>query len=75
MVLGAIRYHFKSKLVLCVKYENEIEYRDIFIKSGICETLDPIFGPGNYIYIQERATSHTTNNSKLLLQKHGSFLH
>ena len=75
MVFGAIGYQYKSKLILCLKNEDEIEYRDVFTKSGICETLNEQYGePGKFIFMQDGATSHTSANSKLFLQKRCSFL-
>lgn len=74
MVFGAIGYQYKSKLILCTKNIDEIEYRDVFTKSGICETLNNQYGPGNFIFMQDVATSHTSANSKFFLQKRCSFL-
>ena len=74
MVFGAIGYHFKSKLVLFNKNVNEIYYREIFQKSEICEKLNGIHGEGQFYFIQNGATAHTSTNSKLFLQKRCSFL-
>ena len=59
MVFGAIGYQYKSKLILCSKNIDEIEYRNVFIKSGICETLNNRYGPGNFIFYAGR--SHITH--------------
>ena len=74
MVFGAIGVGFKSKLVLCNKNVDEVYYREVFQKSEICDILNGIRGAGNFYFIQDGATPHTSINSKLFLQKRCTFI-
>lgn len=74
MVFAAIGFNYKSKLVICQKSVNDLEYRNVIQKSQLVEDLDHIHGQGEYIFMQDGASMHSSFLSTLYLKKRLSFL-
>lgn len=74
MVYGAIGINYKSKLVLCTDGVDAMEYRDNIEKSQMQQDLDARYGCGKYIFMQDGAPAHKSNNTSLYLQKRFSFI-
>ena len=74
MVFAAIGVNYKSKLVICEKSVNDLEYRNVIQKSQLVEDLDHIHGQGQYIFMQDGASMHSSFLSTLYLKKRLSFL-
>ena len=74
MVFGIIGFNYKSKLVIIEGSVNDISYRKILQKSEMCKDLDPKYGQGKYIFVQNGAPVHMSFFSTLHLQKICSYL-
>ena len=57
MIYGAIGLGYKSKLVVCQKSVDAIEYRKILEQSNMFNDLDP----NNYIFMQDGAPAHKSS--------------
>lgn len=53
---------------------NNISYREVMQKSEMCKDLDPKYGQGQYIFMQDGALAHKSFVSTLHLPKICSFL-
>ena len=74
MVYGAIGYNYKSKLIVCEKAVDDIEYRRIINDSQMEIELNSKYIPGSYIFQQDGAPAHTSFSTSLFLKKRFSFL-
>ena len=74
MVYGAIGLDYKSKLVICEKTLDALEYRNVINKSQMKNDLDEKYGEGQYIFMQDGAPAHTSYLTSLFLQKRVSYL-
>lgn len=74
MVFGAIGLNYKSKLIVCEKTVDEIEYRRLINDSQIENDLNQLYLPGSYIFMQDGAPAHTSHCSCLFFKKRFSFL-
>ena len=74
MVFGAIGMDFKSKLVICERSVNALYYRDILEESGLIQDLNESKGEGNWTFIQDGATAHTSEITKRYLKKRMRFM-
>lgn len=55
-------------------FVNHISYREVLQKSEICKDLDPKYGQGQYIFMQDGAPAHKSFLSTLYLPKICIFL-
>lgn len=60
MVFGVIGLNSKSKLFVCEKTVDEIEYLCLINDSQIENDLNHVYLPGFYIFMQDGAPSHTS---------------
>lgn len=74
MVFGAIGYNYKSKLVICEKNIDEVEYRNVLNNSEIFTELKENFINGESIFMQDGAPAHTGYCSNLFLKKRCSYI-
>lgn len=74
MVYGAIGYDYKSKLIVCEKTVDDIEYRRIINESQMEIELNSKYIPGSYIFQQDGSPAHTSFSTSLFLKKRFSFL-
>ncbi|OHS95295.1 hypothetical protein TRFO_38609 [Tritrichomonas foetus] len=59
MIFGAIGPNFKSQLFFTKKMINKQEYLRILFDEGVVQSLNCHYGFGNYLFMQDGATSHT----------------
>lgn len=74
MVFGAIGFNYKSKLIVCEKTVDEIEYRRLINESGIENDLNSIYPDHSYIFMQDGAPAHTSFSTILFLKKDLTYL-
>lgn len=74
MVFGAIGFNYKSKLIVCEKTVDEIEYRRLINESGIENDLNSIYPDHSYIFMQDGAPAHTSFSTILFLKKRFNLL-
>lgn len=74
MVYGAIGIGYKSKLVICDRSVNSVEYLRLIKESKMLEDLNPVYGEGNFIFMQDGAPAHKSHLTTLFLKKRCSFI-
>ena len=63
MIFAAIGLNYKSKLVFIEGSENSLKYRHILEISNIFDEMNSKYQSGEWVFMQDGATSHTSKNS------------
>ena len=74
MIYGAIGFNYKSKLVFIDDTVDSKKYQENVIKSEMFEDMNGYKGRGQWIFMQDGARCHTSNDTKLWLGSKCSFI-
>lgn len=74
MIFAAIGKDYKSKLVIVEGSIDSEKYIENIKQSGLIDDLDNTLGRGNWIYMQDGATSHTSKNTVKWLKSRCKFI-
>ena len=67
MIYGAIGVNYKSTLVFVDGSIDSMQYQQNIIESGMFESMDTLKGRGNWIFMQDGAPCHTSNDTLVWL--------
>lgn len=74
MIFAVIGRNYKSKLVLVEGSIDSEKYIENIKQSGLISDLDSTLGRGNWIFMQDGATSHTSKTTVQWLQSQCKFI-
>ena len=74
MIYGAIGVGYKSNLVFVEGSINSFKYQQNILETGMIETTDELKCHRNWIFMQDGALCHTSNDTKVWLSTICNFI-